>query len=172
MLKKYPILFLIPMLIIGASGAPVHTGEDLFEIGNEHYANGSLESAIESWMQAKDIDPTLSPNAWYNTGLAYAGLKDYENAILAWNETVKLVPNSSMAYDNLGTAYGIIGKYDEAAIAYDMAIAIDPDVVKYRIDKELLLKSAPQEETPSSPLSAFLALITVLGIVYRYSGNS
>ena len=52
-----------------------------------------------------------------------------------------------------------------------MAIAIDPDVVKYRIDKELLLKSAPKEETPLSPLSAFLALITVLGILIRYSGD-
>ena len=121
-------------------------------------------------MQAKLADPSLSANAWYNIGLAYAGLKEYEKAVMAWNETVKLVPNSSMAYDNMGTAYGLLGMYEEAGMAYDMAIAIDPDVVKYRIDKELLLKSAPKEETPLSPLSAFLALITVLGILVRNAG--
>lgn len=172
MLKKYPIVFLIPMLVLAASGAPVYSGEELFEIGNEHYAQGSLEKAIELWMQAKQIDPSLSANAWYNTGLAYAAMKEYEKAIMAWNETIMLVPNSSMAYDNMGTAYGLLGRYEEAGMAYDMAIAIDPDVVKYRIDKELLLKSAPKEETPLSPLSTFLALITVLGILSRYSGDS
>jgi len=172
MLKKYPILFLIPMLIVSASGAPAQTGEDLFEIGNQHYAQGSLEKAIDLWMHAKQIDPSLSANAWYNIGLAYAGLKDYENAVTAWSETVTLIPNSSMAYDNMGTAYGLLGKFEEAGVAYDMAISIDPDVVKYRIDKELLLKNTPGEETPLSPWSAFLALITVLGIIYRHSGDS
>ncbi|HPY59493.1 MAG TPA: tetratricopeptide repeat protein [Methanospirillum sp.] len=170
MLKKIPIIFLIPMLVLATSAAPVYTGEDLFEIGNGHYSQGSLDKAIEFWMQAKLADPSLSANAWYNIGLAYAGLKEYEKAVMAWNETVKLVPNSSMAYDNMGTAYGLLGMYEEAGMAYDMAIAIDPDVVKYRIDKELLLKSAPKEETPLSPLSAFLALITVLGILVRHAG--
>ena len=69
-----------------------------------------------------------------------------------------------------GAAIPFLGMYEEAGMAYDMAIAIDPDVVKYRIDKELLLKSAPKEETPLSPLSAFLALITVLGILVRHAG--
>ncbi len=170
MLKKFPIIFLIPMLVLATSGAPVYTGEDLFEVGNEHYANGLLDKAIEIWMQAKQADPSLSANAWYNIGLAYAAMKNYEKAIIAWNETVLLVPNSSMAYDNMGTAYGLLGRYEEAERAYDKAIEIDPDVVKYRIDKELLLKSAPKEETPLSPLSAFLALITVLGIITRYTG--
>lgn len=169
--KKILILILIPMLILGVSATPMQAGEDLFNTGNAYYANGSLEHAIEYWLQAKNIDPTLSANAWYNAGLAYAGLKDYEKAIMAWNETVTLVPNSSMAYDNMGTAYGLLGKYPEAAYAYDMAIAIDPDVVKYRIDKELLLKGGTKEETPMSPLSAFLALITVLGIAQRYMGD-
>jgi len=169
MLKKITILILIPMLILGTSASPMQNGEDLFEIGNNHYANGSLENAIELWIQAKNIDPTLSANAWYNIGLAYAGLKQYDKAIMAWEETVALVPNSSMAYDNMGTAYGLLGMYKEAEQAYDMAIAIDPDVVKYKIDKELLTKSSLKEETPMSPWSAFLALITVLGIIYRHS---
>ncbi len=172
MLKQYPIIILIPMLVLAASGAPVYSGEDLFEIGNEHYAQGSLDKAIEFWMKAKQADPSLSANAWYNIGLAYAGMKEYEKAIMAWNETIYLVPNSSMAYDNMGTAYGLLGRYEESGRAYDMAIAIDPDVVKYRIDKELLLKSSPKEETPMSPWSAFLALITVLGVLTRYTGDA
>ncbi len=172
MLKKYPIVILIPMLVFTASGAPVHSGEDLFEIGNEHYAQGSYPHAIELWMQAKQVDTSLSANAWYNIGLAYAAMKEYEKAIMAWNETIRLVPNSSMTYDNIGTAYGLLGKYDEAEKAYDMAIAIDPDVVKYRIDKELLLKSAPKEETPLSPVSAFLSLFTALIIAIRFSESS
>lgn len=157
---------------MGVSASPMQNGEDLFEKGNNFYTNGSLESAIDYWNQAKNSDPTLSANAWYNIGLAYAALKEYEKAVMAWKETVALVPNSSMAYDNMGTAYGLLGKYEEAVAAYDMAITIDPDVTKYRIDKELLLKGGEKEETPLSPWSAFLALITVLGILNRYTGNN
>ena len=165
MLNKYPILFLFLLLIAGASAAPALTGEDLFEIGNNQYTNGSLNPAIDSWLQAMNSDPTLSANAWYNIGLAYAGLKEYDKAILAWNRTLFIVPNSSKAYDNMGTAYAILGMNEEAGVAYDMAIAIDPDVVKYRIDKELLLKSVDKEKTPLSPLGVIISIIFGIALI-------
>lgn len=150
-----------------ASAAPDITGEDLFEIGNGHYANASLDKAIYYWMQAKELDPTLSANAWYNIGLAYANLKEYEKAIYAWNETLSVVPNSSMAYDNMGTALAILGRYEEAMIAYDMAISIDPDVVKYQVDKQILLKTMEKKESPVSPLIPIIALVFIIGLIIR-----
>jgi len=166
MLNKYPIIILLSFLITGASAAPVLTGEQVFEIGNNQYSNGSLNQAIESWMQAIELDPTLSANGWYNIGLAFAGMKDYKKAIMAWNNTLSYIPNSSKAYDNMGTAYSILGRYEEAGMAYDMAISIDPDVVKYRIDKELLLKSVQKEKSPLSPIGAIIAMIIGTGLIY------
>ena len=166
MLNKYPIILLLSFLITGASAAPVLTGEQVFEIGNNQYSNGSLNQAIESWMQAIELDPTLSANGWYNIGLAFAGMKDYKKAIMAWNNTLSYIPNSSKAYDNMGTAYSILGRYEEAGMAYDMAISIDPDVVKYRIDKELLLKSVQKEKSPLSPIGAIIAMIIGTGLIY------
>jgi len=168
MLNKYPVLCIVSlMMVIGASAVPSITGEDLFEIGNGHYANASLDKAIDYWMQAKELDPTLSANAWYNIGLAYANLKEYENAIYAWNETLSAVPNSSMAYDNMGTALAILGRYEEAMAAYDMAIAIDPDVVKYQVDKQILLKTMEKKESPISPVIPIVALVILIGLFFR-----
>lgn len=169
--NKYPILLLIPLLVTCVSAVPNMTGEELFEIGNEYYANASINEAIDMWIQAKALDPTLSANAWYNIGLAYAGMKEYEKAIMAWNETIMLVPNSSRAYDNMGTAYAILGKYKEAELAYDIAIAIDPDVVKYRIDKELLTKGEKKEETPLIFPIVILALFCAAGMILLIRRN-
>jgi tetratricopeptide (TPR) repeat protein len=173
MLNKFPIIFLLSFLVIGVSATPELTGEDLFDIGNNHYVNGSLNQAIDSWMQAINLDPTLAANGWYNIGLAYAGLKDYKNAIVAWNNTLTYVPNSSKAYDNIGTAYSILGQYEEAGMAYDMAIYNDPDVVKYKIDKELLLKSMnDKKKTPLSSIEVIISLMAGAGIVYMRKRSS
>jgi very-short-patch-repair endonuclease len=80
----------------------------------------------------------LSPNdikAWYNKGNALNGQGKYDEAIKAFDETIRLDPNLATVWNNKGIALGRQGKYDEAVKAFDEAIRIDPNRVVARYNK-------------------------------------
>jgi tetratricopeptide (TPR) repeat protein len=75
----------------------------------------------------------VTQNNWLahnNLGNAYARLGRYEEAIDAYQQTIKLNPDLAEAPNNLGIVYGKLGRLPEAIDAFSQAIIIDPDYVK------------------------------------------
>ena len=66
-------------------------------------------------------------DAWYNKGLALADLVKYDEAIKAFNESIRLDPSHAAAWYSKGKALYNQDKYDEAIQAYDEAIKLDPN---------------------------------------------
>jgi PKD repeat protein len=62
----------------------------------------------------------------YNNGVALYSQGKYDEAIIAFDETIKLDPTNATAWNSKGLALSSQGKYDEAIIAFDEAIKIDP----------------------------------------------
>ena len=64
---------------------------------------------------------------WLDKGNALYGQGKYDEAIKAYDETIKLDPNFAMAWNNRGAALNNLGKYGEAIKACDEALRLDPN---------------------------------------------
>ena len=63
----------------------------------------------------------------HRTGVSYYESGEFEKAIEAYKQAIKLRPDSQESYYHLGMAYSSMGRYKEAIEAYNNAIRIKPD---------------------------------------------
>ena len=66
-------------------------------------------------------------NAWFAQGVSYDNLEQYEEAIEAYRQALRLQPEYADAWYNLGIAYGNLKKYGLAILAYEEAVRIEPE---------------------------------------------
>jgi len=71
-------------------------GQVALEAGNIPEAKRSYERAIEIWP---------SSSAHFNLGVCYYSEKEIDKAIEAWQNTIKMSPDSADAHTNLASAY-------------------------------------------------------------------
>jgi tetratricopeptide (TPR) repeat protein len=64
--------------------------------------------------------------AWYELGVAYAQLKQYAEAIRAFQQASALDSSYAAPHNGLGNVYYELKQYAEAIRAYQQAIALDP----------------------------------------------
>ena len=65
-------------------------------------------------------------SSWTDKGVALSNQGNYNEAIKAFDEAIKLDPQNAKAWDYKGVALNALGKYDEAVKAFDEAIRLDP----------------------------------------------
>jgi len=63
---------------------------------------------------------------YYKMGNAYSNKGEYDNAIKAYQKTIKFNPQDNEAYYDIGYTYCKKGEYDKAIEAYQKAIEINP----------------------------------------------
>jgi tetratricopeptide (TPR) repeat protein len=91
----------------------------------------------------------LEPNdavAWYNRGIAFADLAQYEEAIKCYDKAIEIEPNDGDARNNRGIALFNLGRHEEAIKCYDKAIQIEPNRAAPRYNKGLALDQLGQYE--------------------------
>jgi tetratricopeptide (TPR) repeat protein len=66
-------------------------------------------------------------NAWFAQGVSCDNLKQYEEAIEAYRQALRLQPEYADAWYNLGITYGNLKKYGLASLAYEEAVRIEPE---------------------------------------------
>ncbi len=86
--------------------------------------------------------PQKSAQEWMKEGNALRDLKRYEEAIVAYEQAIRLDPNYALAYYNKGNALGDLKRYEEALAAYEQAIRLDPNNAVAYIAKVLLLMTS------------------------------
>jgi len=80
-----------------------------------------------SWlMNGHQSRPKLA-YAWNSKGIALTNLDRYDEAIMAYDEAIRLDPNNADAWNSKGNALTNQGKYDEAITAYDEASCSSQD---------------------------------------------
>src|SRR5260370_398700 len=73
--------------------------------------------------------PLVSPKSqkdWLKEGHAFRDRKQYQKAIEAYEEAIRLDPKDALAYHNKGNALNNLGRYEKALEAYEEAIKLDP----------------------------------------------
>jgi tetratricopeptide (TPR) repeat protein/transglutaminase-like putative cysteine protease len=99
--------------------------DDLFESARAALANNNFPLAIQLLKRATEIDPKHK-YAWYALAVAYMGMRQNDDAIVALNKQIELNPYDENAYNALGRVYWQERKYDDAVIAFNKQIEINP----------------------------------------------
>jgi tetratricopeptide (TPR) repeat protein len=79
-------------------------------------------------LEANAIQPNPdNADAWNEKGIALADMGKYDEAILAFNESIRLDPNRADSWYSKGVALYDMGKYDDSLKAYEEAIRLNPN---------------------------------------------
>ncbi len=93
------------------------------------HSNGKIKEASEVYkflIKNKFYDPRVLNNL----GTIYSQIKQFDKAILLFNESIKKFPNSMEAYSNLANVLVIKGKIDTAKKILKKAIELNPNHLK------------------------------------------
>ena len=83
--------------------------------------------------------------AYDNMGYAYGELKEYQKAIDAYKEAIKIKPDKHETHYNMGNAYRKLKEYQKAIDAYKEAIKIKPDYHKAKRSLDSVLKQLEEQ---------------------------
>ena len=86
---------------------------------------------------------------WGNKGTAFAGQGNYDKAIQAYDEAIRLDPNHANVWNNKGYALYDQGKYDEAIKCYDEALRLNPNFTAAQNNKVPALGRLGQRAEPA-----------------------
>ncbi len=110
---------LFPSLIIGQEDA-----ESLLKQGVKFHDDGEFAKAIEYYEKAALLEPNNS-TIDYEMALSYAGLKDYDKAIILSDKVIaKKDKNLSQAYLVKASAFDMLGKAVESTAILEEAVAV------------------------------------------------
>jgi tetratricopeptide (TPR) repeat protein len=100
------------------------------------FASGLLAIALGSTgAAAHDAEPSagqtsqMNPQAksFFDQGQSHAKKKNWNLAVAAYQQAVKLEPKFPEAWNNMGYCYRRLKQYDKALEAYRQALALKPD---------------------------------------------
>jgi len=117
--------------------APLKEAQNLIQKGN-------FDQAIQILVGQTKQDSS-SVDAFDLLGIAYAGKNDYQNAMEAFQQALKLAPNSATTHNNLGNLYVSQQKLDLAEKEFDKVLRVAPSNrdANYNLGLLLLARGAP-----------------------------
>lgn len=109
-------------------------GHTLAEMGEYERAVEDLNRAIE--LGIRQDDRTTVAYSRNGLGLAYAGLKKFDQALKQFKQSVELEPDNSWAYFNRAQAYEWMGQIDKAIADYETSLEKDnPPLNPHKLEK-------------------------------------
>lgn len=98
-------------------------------LGVLQHISQNYSEAILNYNQSIAINP-VDAEVYYNRGLAYIYLGEFQKAIADNNQVISLEPDNANAYHNRGSAYGSLGNYEQAIADLDTAISLNEDLAE------------------------------------------
>jgi tetratricopeptide (TPR) repeat protein len=110
----------------------------------------SIKSKPQAQIETRDKEtqsvPQKTKEQWLNEGIALYDLKRYDEALVAYEQAIRLDPNFAIAYYGKGVALRNLKRYDEAIAAYEQAIRLDPNFAIAYYSKGLALDRLGQSK--------------------------
>src|SRR5258708_3192404 len=119
----------IPVDGIDSAGAKAFSSNpvanDLMNQGEAFFAQGKLESALNNYKAALQLDPKIYEAALYS-GDVYAQRPDYEQAEIWYQKAIAINPSRETAYRYSATPWMKQKRYDVARERYIAAYLVEP----------------------------------------------
>lgn len=97
-------------------------------LGNSYSDVGDMESALQAFERAVEINPTLSESR-ANLGNIYLKKGQVRQAVREYLEALRINPKDPKTHNNLGNAYTQQGSFGYAVSEYQQAIVLDPNFI-------------------------------------------
>jgi tetratricopeptide (TPR) repeat protein len=117
---------------------PPLTAQTHFAAGQLNETQGAMALAIEQYEEALKLDPKCKP-ALFRLGCLYSEMKQYPQAIEAWNRYIDVTEDSAQAYNNLAFCQELSGDRKSAEESYQAGIERDPSNQPCRVNYGLML---------------------------------
>ncbi len=102
-------------------------------IGQILIKQGKNMQAIELYNELLIKYPNTAMS-YYNRGIAFSNIKDYNTALDDFNQAIELDPNYSMAYNNRGNVYFLLSQKDKACSDWKKSLELGNDMSQKSID--------------------------------------
>jgi hypothetical protein len=115
----------LDMYLSAVELSPNQADIDVFIAAMYHSLGKDTESVIY-------LNRAIKKNPWhaeayFRLGNIYKTSEQYNLAISAYANGLKIIPDNTLMLNNLGVVYSILGKYTEAKTAFTQAITLDPN---------------------------------------------
>lgn len=97
--------------------------------GIEYVRRGQFNQGVEDLKQAQALNPN-DFDTQNNLAAAYYNLKLYKDALVIYEEMIKLKPDFVPAYSNIGMVYEQLSNPAKAIWAYESAIRLNPTLIE------------------------------------------
>jgi tetratricopeptide (TPR) repeat protein len=89
------------------------TADELYDRAVDCIADGNLEAAVAAYRQALEIDPDYA-DVWEGLSMALADLGRFDEAVIAAERVVALMPDELLSYTNISRIYQKAGDVPKA----------------------------------------------------------
>lgn len=117
-----------------------------------YIAKGNVKDGMDDLTEALNLEPKYAV-AYFNRGMGYLKLKEYDNAIEAFSLALENNNRHVGAMVHRGLAYEMRGTYGSALADYSKAIEIDPNGARAFNNRAWLLATCPVESVRDVPLA-------------------
>ena len=133
------------------------TPAELHKAGVKALESKDYRTAIELLKRSVDGDAKLK-DGWYDLGMAYAGVSNHAESIVAFRKQIELDPNHKHANAELALELDQAGKTDEAIAAYRKQIEVAPYDKAPHKNLGLLLARLGKDADARTELEAAVAI--------------
>jgi len=98
-----------------------------YDLARAYLANGEPDRAL-TILQRQTAEHPDDADAWASSGTAFLLLQRFDDAIVAFNHSLRLRARDAGSWYNLGLAHEMRGNLDTAERAYRQALHVNPDL--------------------------------------------
>lgn len=93
--------------------------------GTAYLHLGSFEKAIEDLLQSSKLERCST--TFYNLGLAYGNLQQFESAVKYFTQAIALNPNDAASFSNRGISYKALRQFENAVADFSTALTLNAE---------------------------------------------
>ena len=137
--------------------------------GNDRTPEYRIDACTRA-ITSGDLQRQGLANAYYNRGVEWSLLRDFDRAISDYSEAIQLNPQYAGAYKNRGSAWDEKGDHDRAIADLNDAIRINPRYVDAYIDRGVTLRNKREYDRAISDFSEAIRIDAQSALAYYNRG--
>ena len=130
-----------------------------------------LEKELQKYTKTIESNPNDAV-AYYNRGVTYSDLEQYEKALIDYTKAIELKPDYTDAYNNRGNAFGGLDRHEEALQDLNKAIELKQDFAFAYNNRGDTYNSLGQYDEALQDLNRAIELKPDFAFAYNNRGNA